>query len=137
MAAEELDGMAARLEQIGLEEEKLRSKLQEQVNEFGSTPPRAEKSRRLAGALYQFTVSRGVTTEIQDAEVERIRQICSRGLFERLFRTVVKFKPADSASQILGGPLPGDAPRNLRAMFQSSGRDPGERPEAANRKGCC
>jgi len=27
MAAEELDGMAARLEQIGLEEEKLRSKL--------------------------------------------------------------------------------------------------------------
>ncbi len=62
MTAEELDATAARLEEIRVEEENLRSKLQEQVEEFGFTPPRAEKSKRLAGALYQLTVSRGLTT---------------------------------------------------------------------------
>jgi hypothetical protein len=61
------------LEEIGLAEENLRSKLQEQIEEFGFTPPRAEKSKRLEGSLYQFTVSRGITAEIKDAEVERIR----------------------------------------------------------------
>jgi len=53
---------------------------------FGSyaTPQRNQEG--WLARFYQFTVSRGVTTEIQDAEVERIRQICfRRGLFERLF----------------------------------------------------
>jgi hypothetical protein len=36
--------------------------------QFGFTPPRAEKSKRLEGSLFQLTVSRGLTTE-----VERIR----------------------------------------------------------------
>ena len=49
-------------------------KLLDQVGAFGFTPPRAKKSRRMEGALYQFTVSRGVTTEIKDVGVERIRQ---------------------------------------------------------------
>ena len=108
---------AARLEQIALEEEKLRSKLQEQVEEFGFTPPRAEKSKRLISTLYQFTVSRGLTTEIKDVEVERIRQVCPGVLFDRLFRTVTKFKLAESATQVLASRLPEDAPRNLRLMF--------------------
>jgi hypothetical protein len=73
MTPQELDDAAVRLEEIGLEEEKLRSKLQERIEEFGFTPPRAEKSRRLEGSFYQFTVSRGLTTEVKDAEVERIR----------------------------------------------------------------
>lgn len=51
MTPQELDDAAARLEEIGLEEEALRSKLQEQVEAFGFTPPRAEKSKRLAGTL--------------------------------------------------------------------------------------
>jgi hypothetical protein len=117
MTAEELDETAARLEEIGAEEEKLRSALQEQVDSFGFTPPRAEKSKRLTGAEYQFTVSRGVTTEIKDSEVERIRQVCPAELFERLFRTVIKFKLADSATFVLANPLPAHAPRNLRPMF--------------------
>ena len=69
MTADELDDAAIRLEEIGLEEEKLRSKLLDQVGEFGFTPPRAGKSKRLEGSLFQFTVSRGVTMEIKDAEV--------------------------------------------------------------------
>jgi hypothetical protein len=117
MTAEELDVTAARLEQIRMEEEKLRSHLQEQVEEFGFTPPRADKSKRLVGMLYQFTVSRGITTDIKDAEVERLRQLCPRVLFDRLFRTVTKFRLADGATLVLASRLPVDAPHNLRRMF--------------------
>lgn len=117
MTAGELDLAASRLEEIQLEQETLRSKLQEQVEEFGFTPTRAEKSKRVEGTLYQFTVTRGLSTEIKDAEVERIRQACPGTLFERLFRTVTKFKLADGATTVLAGRLPPDAPRNLRLMF--------------------
>ena len=81
------------------------------------TPPRADKSKRLEGTLYQFTVTRGLTTEIKDAAVERIRQVCSGALFARLFKVVTKFKLADGATQVLAGRLPADTPRNLRALF--------------------
>lgn len=117
MTPQELDSTASRLEEIGREEEVLRSKLQEQVEEFGFTPPRAEKSKRLEGALHQFTVTRGLTTEIKDTEVDRIRQVCPGALFDRLFKTVTKFKLADGATIALASRLPADAPRNLRLMF--------------------
>lgn len=117
MTPQQLDDTAARLEEIALEEEMLRSTLKEQVEEFGFTPPRADKSKRLTSSLYEFTVTRGLTTEIKDAEVERIRQVCEPSLFERLFRAVTKFKLADGATTVLAGRLPADAPRNLRLMF--------------------
>jgi hypothetical protein len=117
MTAQELDDAADRLEEIQAEEEKLRGKLEEQVEEFGFTPPRAEKSKRLLGELYQFTLSRGLTTEVKDAEVERIRENCPPGLFDSLFRTVTKYKLADGATTVLAGRLPPDAPRNLRLLF--------------------
>src|SRR5215467_1786607 len=117
MTAKELDETAARLEEIGLEEEELRAKLRVQVESFGSIPARAEKSRRLTGEEYQFTVTHGTTTEVHDADVERIRQICPTSLFERLFRVVTKYKLSDSATLVLAGRLPAGAPRNLRALF--------------------
>ena len=120
MSTGALDLAAARLEEIRLEEEKLRSELQEQVEEFGFTPPRAEKSKRLTGIFYEFTVTRGLSTEIKDAEVERIRAVCPDDLFGRLFRTVTKFKLADGATLLLASPLPNDAPRNLRMMFSKA-----------------
>ncbi|HKH99716.1 MAG TPA: hypothetical protein VJ999_11460 [Candidatus Sulfotelmatobacter sp.] len=117
MTPQDLDQAAARLEEIRIEEERLRQNLLQQVEAFGSSPPRAEKSRRLTGNLYEMTVTRSVTTEIKDAEVERIRQVCRTELFDSLFRPVTKFKLADHATLILAGRLPADAPRNLRAMF--------------------
>jgi len=113
----ELDATAARLEALQAEEEGLRTKLQEQVNEFGFTPPRAEKSKRLTGEVYEFTVTRGLSTEVKDSEVERIRQVCPGALFDRLFRVVTKYKLTDGATLVLAGRLPADAPRNLRMMF--------------------
>jgi hypothetical protein len=117
MTAQELDVAAARLEQIELEDEKLRSALREQVQAFGFSPPRSEKSKRLLGNLYQLTASCGLTTEVKDSEVERIRGVCPGVLFDRLFKTVTKFKLTNGAMQVLAGRLPADAPRNLRLMF--------------------
>jgi len=120
MTADELDRAAARLDEIQTEEEELRAQLREQVEEFGFTPPRAEKSKRLISALYQFTVSRGLTTELKDAEIERIKKLCPAPLFYRLFHTVTKFKLADNAALVLASPLPEGAPRNLRMMFSKA-----------------
>jgi hypothetical protein len=80
MTADALDLAAARLEELGAEQERLRSELRQQVEEFGFTPPRADKSKRLLGTLYQFTLTVGLSTEIKDAEVERIRAICPDGM---------------------------------------------------------
>jgi hypothetical protein len=120
MTAGALDLAAARLEEIQAVEETLRAELQRQVEEFGFTPPRADKSKRLLGVFYQFTLTVGLTTEIKDTEVERIRQVCPGALFDRLFRTVTKFKLADGATMALANKLPEGAPRNLRLMFSKA-----------------
>jgi hypothetical protein len=113
----ELDAIGVRLEQIELEEETLRSQLLEQVQEFRFTPTRADRSKRLVGSLFQFTLSRSLTTEVKDAEVERIRAVCRGDIFDRLFRTVTRYKLAEGATLVLADHLPPDAPRNLRLMF--------------------
>jgi len=117
MSAAELDNAAVRLEELDLDIRLLRDKLREQIAEFGSTPPRAEKSKRLVGNLYQFTLSTSTKTEVRDAEVERIAELCPESLFFRLFRKVIKYKLCDGASMVLAGKLPDCAPRNLRQMF--------------------
>jgi hypothetical protein len=113
----ELDTIALRLQEIELEDEELRLKLLGQVQEFGSTPARAEKSKRLQTTIFQFTASTSSSTEVHDAEVERIRQACPDELFSRLFVTVKKYKLAKEATLLLAGTLPENAPRNLRMMF--------------------
>ena len=117
LSPEELDAAAIRLQEIGLEEEKLRSELLEQVAEFGFTPPRAEKSKRLLGTDFEFTLSSSSSTEIRDVEVERIRTVCPSRLFSQLFLVVTKYKLASGANALLSGKLPATAPRNLRIMF--------------------
>jgi hypothetical protein len=113
----ELDVAAVRLEQIELEEAALRSQLVEQVQKFGFTPPRAEKSKRLLGAEFEFTLSTSQSTEVRDAEVERIRAVCPSRIFSQLFLAVTKYKLASGATALLAGKLPETAPRNLRVMF--------------------
>src|SRR5713226_758311 len=120
MAADALDLAAARLEEIRAEEESLRSELQQQVEEFGFTPPRADKSKRLLGTFYQFTLTVGLTTEVKDAEVEKIRGVCPDALFKRLFKTVTRYKLADGATLALADRLPEGAPRNLRMLFSKA-----------------
>jgi hypothetical protein len=113
----ELDAIGQRLEEIDAESDRLRTQLFEQVQEFGFTPPKAEKSKRLVGSVFTFTLSSSSSTEIRDAAVEYIREACPDGLFRQLFLTVTKFKLATGATQLLAGKLPQGAPRNLRQLF--------------------
>jgi hypothetical protein len=120
MTADALDLAAARLEELGAEQERLRTELRQQIEEFGFTPPRADKSKRLHGTFYQFTLTVGLTTEVKDAEVESIAAVCPDALFKRLFKRVIRYKLADGASLALADPLTKGAPRNLRMMFSKA-----------------
>jgi hypothetical protein len=113
----DLDGIGSRLLELEAEKDRLNSQLKDQIEEFGSTPPRAEKSKRLQGSLFQFTLSTSTSTEVRDAEVERIRDACPAGIFSQLFIAVTKYKLAKGATMLLAGTLPEDAPRDLRRMF--------------------
>ena len=113
----EMDKIGKRLEDIAAEEETLRAEMKEQIDHFGFTPARAEKSKRVAGDLYQFTLSSGSTTEVKDAEVEKIRAVCPKEFFEKLFRVVTKFKLADGAGLALADKLPAKVPPKIRQMF--------------------
>ena len=117
LPCEELDRLGLRLEELAEEEERIRLQIREQIAEFGSIPPRAEKSQRLETEQFRFTLSAASRTEIKDAEVRRIREACSRDLFGKLFVTVEKFRLAKGATLLLSATLPEDAPRGLRAMF--------------------
>jgi len=117
MTAEDLDAIGFRLEQIKLEEETFRTQLVDQVQAFGFTPPRADKSKRLLGTDFEFTLSSSQSTEIRDAEVERIRTVCPSRIFGQPFLAVTKYKLASGATALLAGKLPEAAPRNLRLMF--------------------
>lgn len=117
LSQSDLDGIGSRLEEIDAEKERLFAQVKEQIEEFGSIPPRAEKSRRLSGYVFQFTLSTSSKTDVRDAEVERIRESCPVTLFSQLFTPVTKYKLANGATMLLAGKLPEDAPRNLRMMF--------------------
>jgi hypothetical protein len=88
------------------------------VEQWGSTPPRAEKSKRLTGNDFQFTLSLGSSTEIKDAEVLRIKEVCAEEIFERLFR---ERRPSISYRKARSSSWPAlfqkAAPRNLRQLF--------------------
>lgn len=120
MSAAELDKAALRLEEIELETGAIRAKLQEQIDTFGSIPPRSEKSKRLQTEAYQFTLSTSTSTEIRDAEVLHIKELCSDEVFSSLFQQVTKFKLASSAMRVLAGTLPKNSPSNLRKLFSQA-----------------
>lgn len=120
LSTAELDLRACRLEKLEQECEDIKDELKEQVMEFGSTPPRAEKSKRIATDRYQLTLSTSTSTEIKDGEVERIRIACDDGLFAQLFTEVKKYKLCASAMKLLAGPLPRGAPSNLRRLFAAA-----------------
>jgi hypothetical protein len=117
LSASELDGIGLRLDALAIEEEGLRDLVRSQIQEHGFSPPKSEKSRRLEGLEYRFTLSTSTTTEVRDAEVEQIREKCSLALFQKLFVKITKYKLASGATALLAGILPEEAPRSLRQMF--------------------
>ena len=117
LLAEQLDLKAKRLEELDAERETIMGELKAQVEEFGWTPPRAEKSKRLAGNVYQFTLSTSSTTELKDAEIRRLEETCDKEVFALLYRKETAYKLAKGAMEFLAKTLPENAPRNLRQLF--------------------
>ena len=120
LSVAELDKIGLRLTEIEEEDERLRGQLKEQIQEFGFSPPRSDKSKRIEGTAFRFTLSSSTSTEIRDAEVERIRDVCPDSLFQKLFIRVTRYKLASGATALLAGILPEEAPRNLRQLFSKA-----------------
>jgi hypothetical protein len=72
---------------------------------------------RKAGFLVNRICGIMPLTEMRDAEVERIRDVCDESLFDQLFVAVTKYKLTSGATTLLSGKLPSGVPRNLRLVF--------------------
>jgi DNA-binding CsgD family transcriptional regulator len=120
MSPEQLDETCLEIERGESHLEMLREKLRQQVEEHGSTPPRAEKSKRLSGYHYQLTVSTSTTTVVNDADVLNIATVCEPEIFNQLFRAETRYRLINGASMLLSRTLPAGAPANLRALFSKA-----------------
>lgn len=119
LKATDIDAACLRLEELEAGVQAIRAELLEQVLQYGIIPPRAEKSKRLCGELYQLTVSTSTSVELKEAAILAIREVCQLDLFERLFRSdvITRWRLVEGATMLLAGVLPEGAPRNLRVMF--------------------
>ncbi len=96
------------------------------IEEHGSVPPKAEKSKRLCGEVYYVNASYGTSTSIDTQAAERVmlamiesgmEQSQARTLFESLFTFSPKYSLASTAMKVIAGKLPKGCPRNLRHLF--------------------
>jgi hypothetical protein len=91
------------------------------VKEEGSYPPRATKTRVLAGEEFELRVTEPTEVSVDSKVALRIREACARSgarnLFGKLFRRVETFVLAGDAQKTLNAALPASAPRGLRALF--------------------
>jgi hypothetical protein len=122
------DFLALKLQQNNLEDqiERARGYLLAIVDKFGAVPPKAEKSKRLSGELYEVTASYGTTTSVDTAGAEQLlltlidagmEKKTATALFESFFVFQPKYALAPTALKAIAGKLPKGAPRNLRALF--------------------
>jgi hypothetical protein len=68
------------------------------VQLLGTAPPRSDKSLRLEGIEWQITVSQGISTSIDQVKVEKLKALCNRLVFAKLFRVEKKFVLASNAA---------------------------------------
>ena len=75
------------------------------VEQWGSVPPHAEKSRRLAGTLSELTVTRADTLTIVDARVETLKEALEANgygeYFGKLFTLRSKYEVVEGAETAL------------------------------------
>jgi hypothetical protein len=99
----------------------LRKVIIARVKEEGSYPPRATKTRVLAGDEFELRVTEPTEISVDSKTAERIKAACLRAgvgrLFPKLFRRVETYTLAGGAEKLLNGKLPERAPRNLRGLF--------------------
>jgi ribosomal protein L12E/L44/L45/RPP1/RPP2 len=123
--------LALKLQQSDLEEqlEKAKTHLIALVAQHGAVPPKAEKSKRLAGDLYEVTATYGTTTSVDTQAAERLLLVMieagmdrkvAAAIHESLFVFQPKYALSANALKTIAGKLPKGAPRNLRALFNKA-----------------
>lgn len=102
---------------------KKRSAIVTAVNAWGSMPPRAEKSLRLEGSIYQLTVSQSDSTSINQAPAAALEEACrvSRlaSLFRGLLRVEKKYVLQPGAQQALAERFPKGFPSPKRQRIRN------------------
>jgi len=90
---------------------------------WGAMPPRAEKSLRLEGNIYQLTVSQSDSTSINQAPAAALDEACRvsrlRPLFRRLFRVETKYVLQAGAQQALAEGFPTRFPSPKRQRIRN------------------
>jgi hypothetical protein len=85
--------------------EALEAEAIQMVMNFGIVPPHAEKSRRLAGKLSEFTVTKSDTLTIVDDRVETLREALEANgfgeYFKKLFTLRSKYEVVEGAEAAL------------------------------------
>jgi hypothetical protein len=95
----------------------VRAELIELVAEHGSHPPRADKTMRLTGRLYELRVTSHMEVTVDTRLALLLRRRAPR-LFRRLFCKVERFVLNPGAEKLLNArKLPPGAPHNLRSLF--------------------
>lgn len=96
------------------------------VEKYGRVPAKAEKSKRVAGLLYEITATYGTSTSVDTAAAEQLMQTlveagmekkAATALFEQLFVFQPKYTLAPTALKTIAGKMPSGSPRNIRALF--------------------
>lgn len=109
---EQIDDLAARHVQAKFAKAEAATKLEaleaeaiEMVMNWGIVPAHAEKSRRLAGKLSEFTVTKADTLTINDERVETLREALQANgygdYFGKLFTLRSKYEVVDGAETAL------------------------------------
>jgi len=106
-----------RAEELSRDAAIVRAELIELVGDYGSYPPRADKTLRLTGRLYELRLTSPIEITVDSRLALLLRRRAPR-LFRRLFTRIERFVLNQGAEKLMNArKLPADAPRNLRSLF--------------------
>lgn len=135
LAPEDIDCLALEYTQIDEQIEKLSEKqktirvaLVNHTEAHGSESPQGLKTKIARGEQYVVRVTRCEKTVVDSVKAGEIEGKCPARLFASLFDRVTKFCVAPGALQLLGKPLPKEAPSNLRKLFAAAVRTEEQTP---------
>jgi hypothetical protein len=98
-----------------------RAELLELVHQFGSTPPKADKSKRVEGNLWQVTAQYGHSITVDDVAADRLLEACVSSLgpkkggrfFHRIFQSSIRYSLCEGAYELIASSSVADKMRSL------------------------
>jgi hypothetical protein len=105
-----------------------REELLELVHRLGSTPPQADKSKRIEGNLWQITAQYGHSVHVDDAIADRLFEACTHAFgpkkggrfFHKLFQTSIRYSLLEGAHEWVASGLPRGTGEKIRSLFSAA-----------------